>query len=93
MIREEFDRLFKREIEALFADTERVILDLSKMEAWMLFAELQFALRHPENTGPSARVAHNIAKQIEQRVATTAKLRLLATAGWDPKFDEWAILS
>jgi hypothetical protein len=79
---------FTADFKALERDQQPVMLELTKVQAWILASELQLALRHPGNTGPSALIAREIAKRIHGELATTPTLRSVAAKGWDPQFDE-----
>jgi hypothetical protein len=81
---------FSEEFRALCLDPQPIELLLSKLQAWALFSELQLALRHPENNGPSAEIARHFAEQIQKKVATTPALAEVAKRGWDTKYDEEA---
>jgi hypothetical protein len=66
---------------------EPVILRLDWLEAWTLLGQLQLALRHPMNVGPSAVVARQLIATLKQRVATTPALAEVARRGDDRRFD------
>jgi hypothetical protein len=60
---------------------------LGPVEVWQLVLQLQLALRHPGNTGPSAELGRRIAMQIQEHVGVTPALRAIAAQGWDPTAD------
>lgn len=64
-----------------------IMLQLTPGEAWCLLAQLQLACRHPDNNGPSRKVAEEIARYLQTAVATTPALAELAARGWDPTYD------
>lgn len=72
--------LFTRDFLAL--EHKRVILELSAQEAWAVLAQLQLALRQPNNDGASAHQARKIALEIQELVATTPALLTIAQRGW-----------
>jgi hypothetical protein len=53
----------------------------------MLIGQLQLALRHPKNTGPSAIVARQVVEKLIGRVGLTETLRVGLLAGFDPSCD------
>lgn len=57
-------------------------MELTHADAWILLAQLQLALRHEKNVGPSADRMRAIALWIESQVATTDALQTLAQWGW-----------
>lgn len=79
--------LFAKEFADLARDPQPVVLEMRKLEAWMLFSEIQLALRHPKNTGPSRDYVVKIAKEIERQIAVTPALKEVAAKGWDPQYD------
>jgi hypothetical protein len=66
---------------------KRVTLDLGVAEAWILLAQLQLALRHPQNCGASAQFAIQVAEILAAQVAATPGLRAIYEAGWNPEND------
>ncbi len=64
-----------------FAALERqppLRLEIDRVTAWVVLAQLQLALRHPENTGPSAEIARGFADQIQSLVASRGALAVVA---------------
>lgn len=54
----------------------------------ILIAQLQLALRHPQNVGPSAQVTRSVLqKLIDELPVDSLALRELANKGNDPKHD------
>jgi len=45
-------------------------------------AQLQLALRHPDNQGPTAEIARHFARHLQQWLAITPTLLTIAQAGW-----------
>lgn len=64
------------------------ILQTDALTAWCILSHLQLALRHPDNTGPTAQTAREVAEQI---IATLTEpgtaLRQVAEMGWDARYD------
>lgn len=75
-----------QEIRKLVRGAE-VTLKLTALEAWIVMAQLQLALRCPGNDGSSAYVTQRIARTLQDAVASTPLLRSLAEMGWDPQYD------
>lgn len=66
----------------------RVELELDGVQAFMLIAQLQLALRHPANQGDAATLAVVVAKKLQDRIAPNGLLREVINMGWDPAKDE-----
>lgn len=77
-----FAEQFNSEFRNLMQDPQSVVLQLSKLQAWVLFCHLQLALRHPENSGPCAELAREIALMLEKALATSPALQQIAAMGW-----------
>jgi hypothetical protein len=78
---------FTAEFIALAERTERISIEIRPLDAWILLCQLQLALRHPENSGPSADKARQIARRLQSLVAPTGALKIVAERGWDTYFD------
>ena len=83
-------RQFSRDFAGL-ANRRPIVLRLTALQAWALLSQLQLALRHPANIGPTAETARRIAEGLEAIVATTSALQEVARRGWDPAFDGAAV--
>jgi hypothetical protein len=75
------------ELEELKDDPQPVLLQMDKVSAWVLLTHLQLALRHPENNGPTAQIARNIALSIQEALCADPESALarMARAGWKEK--------
>lgn len=73
---------FQAALYELQAREAPVLIELQPVEAWVLLSQLQLALRHPENTGPSAKVSRQLALKIQERIASEGVLAAEAEAGW-----------
>jgi hypothetical protein len=72
-----------REMEALTKAGAPVVLELSPVDAYTLLSQIQVALRHPENKGPTAEGARRIARQIEELLAPPGSaMREMSERGW-----------
>jgi hypothetical protein len=64
------------------------ILETTALHAWLIMAQLQLALRHPQNKGPSSNMVREICNKIIEVVAPPGTaLREVADRGWDTKYD------
>jgi hypothetical protein len=91
MVKQENVELFKRfseEFKALREDPQPVILEMSKIEAWMLMAEVQLALRHPNNKGSSSKYSKAVVERLASQIVTTPALIEVYRRGWEPKYDD-----
>ena len=72
------------ELEALRDDPQPVALTIDKVSAWVLVAQLQLALRHPANNGPTSEIARHIATTILEGLSLDpdSALARLAEQGW-----------
>jgi hypothetical protein len=58
--------------------------DLPAPYGFVLLAQLQLALRHPNNRGGAARITRQIAEQLEAAIVERVpELAALCAAGWD----------
>ncbi len=75
------------ELEELHNDPQTVLLSMSKLSAWVLLGQLQLALRHPENIGPTSEIARTIAIEIQEAICPDPESALarLAENGWEKK--------
>ena len=77
---------FQQDLVAL--QTKGVIrIEIPALDAFCLIGQLQLALRHPQNTGPTAQMTREFAERLILIAATTPALRAIAELGWDPNFD------
>lgn len=53
--------------------------------AWVVMAQLQLALRHPDNGGETAAIARRFARELQRAVAITPALHAVAEQGWGPE--------
>lgn len=77
------------DLYARFQEEFRVLLEapdlhlvISPVDAWILLSQLQLALRHPENQGPSAEIARKIARFLQESMQLTGTLAEVAELGW-----------
>ena len=74
---------FRVELSELLADTQPVTVRMSVMQAWGVFTNLQLALKHPQNNGPTAEWARQVALALQEIVAPPGTARReLADKGW-----------
>jgi hypothetical protein len=66
---------------------ETIITTITIPMAVTLIAQLQLALRHPSNTGPSADQARYFAAYLINQLNPPEALSKLLNAGWDPNQD------
>jgi hypothetical protein len=78
---------FRSEFEAL--KDKRITIETTALSAWVFVSQVQLALRHPKNTGPSTKIARALAEKIIEQVAPPGTaLREVAERGWNPNYDE-----
>lgn len=87
MVKNGLQDKFKAEFDELCRRQEMVTLQLTTLEAWVVLAQLQLALRHPKNTGGSSVIAHKIADRLQKIVASDGALAEVAELGWRPEHD------
>jgi hypothetical protein len=80
-----FEAAVEKELRALRDDPQRVELNIDKVHAFMLIGQLQFALRHPQNNGPTATMARGLAGAIEKALELEpgSALHRLTEEGWE----------
>ena len=77
-----------QELRALMDDPERSVhLNMTRWQAYCLVAQVQLALRHPENTGASRPVVEGIARELEQLFSDRPLMADLLKRGWRKEFD------
>lgn len=65
-----------------------VAIELSGVVAMGLIANLQLALRHPENRGPTSALMRCLCDEVIEKFANgDATIETLMRRGYDPKFD------
>ena len=82
---------FQAEFFQLLMNSEPVVIHLDRIRAWVVFSNLQLALRHPKNIGPSAEITLEIAQGLEKLLAITPALKEVAALGWGEDGHENAI--
>ena len=87
MSEEQLKEQFRKEFEALCKSNHGFFLKMSTSETWCVLGQLQLALRHPANNGPSAKTAKRIAEQLQRAIAPGGVMKFIADRGWDTKFD------
>ncbi len=71
------------ELGLLQQGDERVILSLTPVQAWVVMSNIQLAIRHPGNTGSTAQIAEDVARQIQRLIAPPGSaMGAVAEAGW-----------
>lgn len=81
---DDLDAQFVGEFKALFDDTQPVIVEISKYQAWCLMAAIQLACRHPEARGKTPiEESVKIARTLQGAIALTPRLMAVAKAGWE----------
>lgn len=79
-------KCFSAEFQAL--EGRPFLLETDAVTAWAIMAQIQLALRHPQNKGGTAKIARKVAKDIIDTLAPPGTaLREVADRGWDPKYD------
>lgn len=86
-MKSDLENQFKKDFRELCGGDATITFGFTRLEAWVLFAHVQLALRHPGNKGPSAEIARKVAERIQKRVATTGALAEIARRGWHQEFD------
>ena len=63
-------------------------MQVSTQEAFILVSQLQLALRHPGNCGPTSDVARDIAMTLQQGIMSQVpEAKGLLERGWETAFD------
>lgn len=78
---------FGAELKALGEQGE-IEVRMTPLDLWMVLCALQLALRHPKYPETSAKIVDGIARQIQDRVASTGALAEMARRGWLREYDE-----
>jgi len=74
--------------EMLARNSTCLQLELTALEAMTLLSQMQLALRHPANRGPSADLVRKIAQVLEQFLAKLGPATAeICRRGWEPEHD------
>jgi hypothetical protein len=84
---EELEAQFIAEFKALAERTDLIHIALTPIQIWTLIGQVQLAIRHPENTGPSRQTAEHIVRQLAAIVAPSGTLAALVEQGWGQRHD------
>lgn len=76
----------KAELDAL-AGRPPLLLELTAVNGWVLFAAIQLSLRHPANTGPTSAGMRVFAEELLRRLRPGPALARLAALGWEAGYD------
>ena len=79
---------FSEELTRLADNPEILSLGVTRKEMWVIFCQLQLALRHPQNTGSTSLIAKDIARRLQAIVAPSGALAEVAEMGWHPQYDQ-----
>jgi hypothetical protein len=71
----------------LAADPQPVLLEMSKLQSFILLGMLQLVTRHPDLPDTSRAVAVGIARTIQSGVLSEPPLSIIAEMGWDQAND------
>jgi hypothetical protein len=83
----EFQALFLRDAKAKAGAGQPITIEMSFSQALTIVGQLQLALRHPGNRGPSFKETLHFTRRLLDAVATTEILRAGLEAGFDPQWD------
>lgn len=62
-------------------------MEIGRSLGFILLGQLQLALRHPANTGPTAEAAEQFARHLQSVLGMPPQLAAIAEQGWDPGYD------
>lgn len=85
---DDIKEIFTKEFSELALSSEIITLEFTWLELWVIFSNLQLALRHPENAGYTSKIAKSLALRIQEIVANDGALRIIAEMGWHESFDK-----
>jgi hypothetical protein len=83
---------FDEALQMLGNSDERIAFVTTPGKAFVIMAQLQLALRHPDNTGEAATVAREVIEALLDSICAKvpeveAAVRNLVEAGWNPDYD------
>lgn len=65
-----------------------VVLEIDGFTAMILISQIQLALRHPRNDGPSSEIARELAIHMQSKITgIDASVDLALQMGWNPDYD------
>lgn len=75
-------------IQKIAACSEPIELVTTPARLFILIAQLQLALRHPDNTGSSAEIARDLATNLTEILCIfVPEAREMIEQGWEPAYD------
>lgn len=80
--KEELIKQFDADFERIKEDEQVIRVDMYKADAWCLMRQVQIASQMPGNGGVKLDVALEIARRIQNALATTPALKEVAERGW-----------
>lgn len=72
---------------AVLLDAPPVRLQMTRIDLWMIFSTLQFALRHPAFPPAVDARVRAFLTAAEPQLALTPELAAVLRRGWDPAYD------
>jgi predicted membrane-bound spermidine synthase len=78
---------WQHEMTVLVNSTPRIQVELSPLTSWLLLSTIQLALRHPNFPETTRQYVEPFARELQQRVAPSGALAIVAERGWNPDFD------
>lgn len=65
-----------------------ITINTDCINAMVIIAQLQLAIRHPENTGPSRYITEKFARKLQEAVVSVnPEFSLVLDRGWQPEYD------
>lgn len=84
---EDMEQSFVKQMQAMVSHGATVHVELTFAEAFTLIANIQLALRHPNNTGASAEIAREAARKLQRELSINPVIYQVAEMGWDRSKD------
>jgi hypothetical protein len=82
------ERAFRREFRTMCGREDRMLVAATPLQLWSVLSAVQLACRHPGFNGPTRKIVEEVARRIQNLVASDGALAVIAERGWNPKFDE-----
>lgn len=77
---------FAEELQKL-GNEPTIDIKISPLAAWCLISQIQLAVRHPANIGPTAQHARDIANALQSRIPMSEAMQQFTNMGWSKEYD------
>ena len=88
MIMDKLYTEFAEQFKQLTQNKDLIVFEVSPLDAWAILSAIQIAIRHPKCNGEIAERAVEVARTIQEHIASEGVLKTVADMGWNPEHDQ-----